>query len=237
MYKNEIEIDILRCLRALAKKKKFIVLFTVLFGIIGVALTLQLGSDKYCAKTTVYAAADKSYMDAANAATAMQAYVGVANSYKVCQRAALLMGRSDIEASDVQDSMYVVSSADEKYSSSTYGNLLNSATIISFYATTSDSELSMEMADAVAQAYTIEMANILHVDSVKVLDNAHSSEKTYDAFEKAWKKRIKFAILGFGLACILVVLCEVLDPRVRTIREATIKNSIPVIGIIPDYKE
>ena len=274
MFKNEIEIDVFRCVSALFKKKKIIACITALFFVIGVALTVNPGEDKYTASSTVYAAADGSYTDATNAVTAMNAYLDVAKSYKVSQRAALIIGRSDVSATDVQDATYVNSSATtnktssissfmnssatiitftatdvqeatfvnssattSKTSSSISSFMNSSATIITFTATSTEPALAMEMADAMAQSYAIEMNSILNSDSVKTLDNAYTYVKSTNATIEAWKDRAKVTAVGFVLACLLVVICEIFDRKVRTIREASIRESIPVIGIIPDYKE
>ena len=237
MFKNEIEIDVFRCINALFKKKKIIACITALFLVIGVALTVNPGEDKYTASSTVYAAADGSYTDATNAVTAMNAYLDVAKSYKVSQRAALIIGRSDVSATDVQDATYVNSSATTNKTSSISSFMNSSATIITFTATSTEPALAMEMADAMAQSYSIEMNSILNSDSVKTLDNAYTYVKSTNATIEAWKDRIKVTAVGFVLACLLVVACEIFDRKVRTIREASIRESIPVIGIIPDYKE
>ena len=236
MYKNELEIDVFRCLRALLKNWMFIAFISVLFLLAGIGLTLNKDDDRYSATATVYASAENSYSEAANAVTAMNAYMDVAKSYKVCQRASLILGRSDVDVADVQGSVYVSSSA-ESGSSLTSLAKANSATVISFTATTIDPDLSMEMADAMAQAYTIEMNNILHLDLVKILDNAYNANKTHSALKATWKKRINIMIVGFALACVAVVLFEILDNKVRTVREATIRDNLPILGIIPDYKE
>lgn len=237
MFKNEIEIDVFRCINALFKKKKIIACITALFLVIGVALTVNPGEDKYTASSTVYAAADGSYTDATNAVTAMNAYLDVAKSYKVSQRAALIIGRSDVSATDVQDATYVNSSATTNKTSSISSFMNSSATIITFTATSTEPALAMEMADAMAQSYAIEMNSILNSDSVKTLDNAYTYVKSTNATIEAWKDRIKVTAVGFVLACLLVVICEIFDRKIRTIREASIRESIPVIGIIPDYKE
>ncbi|SHJ33622.1 Wzz/FepE/Etk N-terminal domain-containing protein [Pseudobutyrivibrio xylanivorans] len=238
MFKNELEIDVGRCLAALLKKKKFIGLITILFFIAGLGLTLNVGEDEYTAVATVYAAADGSYADATNAVTAMNAYLNVANSHKVSQRAALIIGRSDVSASDVQGAVSVNSSSTKSSSSSAISSFMNiSATIISFSATTNDPALSMEMADAMAQSYAIEMSDILNTDSVKTLDNAYTYTMSKNATVDAWKKRILAMAAGFVFACAIVVLCEIFDRKVRTVREASVRESIPVIGLIPDYKE
>ncbi len=237
MYKTEFEIDVFRCIKALIERRVFVFVISFLLFLVGLGMTLDVGNDKYTSVATVYAAADNSYTDAANAITAMNAYMDVATSYKVCQRAALIMGRNDIDASDIQSALSVVSSA-KKTSSSTTTNFLNSsATIISFNATTSNPELSKEIADAAAESYTIEMANILKTDTVKILDTAGLGELSVNANSKAWKTRIKFTTSGFLLACIIVIAGELFGTKIRTIREATIKNQIPIIGIIPDYKD
>jgi capsular polysaccharide biosynthesis protein len=237
MFKNELEIDVGRCLGSLLKKKKFIGFITLLFLLAGIGLTLNPGEDKYTAVSTVYAAADGSYIDATNAVTAMNAYLNVANSYKVSQRAALIIGRSDVSATDVQESVSVNSSVNKVGNANISSFMNSSATIISFSATTTDPALSMEMADAMAQSYAIEMSDILNTDSVKTLDNAHTFDKSLDASKQAWRKRISITFVGFVLACLIVIFCEIFDRRVCTVREATISGNIPVIGVIPDYKE
>ncbi len=238
MYKNELEIDIFRCIGALLKHKGFIVVITILSFLVGLGMTLDEGEDKYTSIATVYAAADTSYTEATNAVTAMNAYLDVATSFKVSQRAALIMGRNDVDASDIQSAIWVNSSLRKTGTTSSVSSFMNSsATIISFYASTSDPELSREIADAVADSYVIEMANILKTDAVKNLDSAGLGDLSYNANIEAWKDRIKFMLAGFAFACVLVVACEVFDRKVRTIREATIREQLPVIGVIPDYKD
>lgn len=237
MYKNVLEIDVFRCIRTLFKRWGFIAIITILFFVAGIGLTLDVGDDKYSASATVYAAADRSYSEAANAVTAMNAYLDVAKSYKVSKRAALLMGRSDVDAETIQSSVWVGSSG-KKGSSSNVSSFMNSsATIITIVATTTDPDLSVAMANAVAESYTIEMADIIKIDAVKNLDNASSAYLSYNARVEAWKDRIKVMLLGFVSACMLVVLCEIFDGKVRTVREATIRNELPIIGMIPDYKD
>lgn len=236
MYKNELEIDVGRCFRSLLKRIWFIILIALLFFAAAFGITLSPKQDQYSSNATVYAAADGSYQDAVSAVTAMNAYINVASSYKICQRAALIIGRADVSAEDVQAATSVGTSL--KSASATVSNFMNSsATIITFYATSTEPELAMEMADAMAQSYALEMTEILSTDSVKVLDNAHTYYLSYDGKKNAWKIRLLAMAGGFLVACFVVVACEIFDNKVRTIREATLSQSIPVIGIIPDYKD
>lgn len=238
MYKNMLEIDVMRCLRALYKRKLVIALISALFLIIGFGLTLNVGDNMYTSSAKVYAAADSSYTEAANAVTAMNAYLDVATSFKISQRAALIMGRVDVDAYDIQKALSVNSSAKKSSTSSTITNYMNnSATVITFYATTTDPELSREIADAAAESYMIEMANILKYDAVKSLDTAELGTLSVNGKKEAFETRIKFMVVGFIFACLMIVTCEVFDRKVRTLRDATIRSQLPIIGIIPDYKE
>lgn len=237
MYKYEFEIDVVRCISAIFRKKSFIALITILFFIAGIGLTLDAGEDQYRSVATVYAAADSSYSEATSAVTAMNAYLDVATSRKVSERAALIMGRSDIDALDIQSALTVNSSSKDSSSSAVVNFMSSSATIISFYATTNDPELSKEIADAAAESYVIEMANILKTDAVKSLDSASTGYLSTSAKVEAWKVRFKMIIIGFVLASIFVVACDIFDNKVRTARDATIRNNLPIIGMIPDFKE
>ncbi len=236
MYKSVLEIDIGRCINTLIKKWTYIVIITVLFFVAGCGFTLDKGADMYTATATVYAASDGNYSDASHTVTVMNAYLNVASSYKVCQRAALIMGQSDIDPFYIQKSISVSSSAN-KNSNTSSNFLVSSATIISFAATTVDPDLSIKMADAMAQSYAIEMTEILDNNSVKLLDSAYNSRRSYNANLIAWLIRIAFAVAGFAIACGFIVLLEIFDTRVRTVRDATIRSNLPVLGIIPDYKE
>ena len=235
MYKNILEIDVGRCINALLNKKKFIGVFMLLFFLIGLGLTLDKGVDEYTAKATVYASADGSYNDATTAVTAMNAYMNVAVSYKVCQRAALLMGRGDIDPGYIQSAIKVSSSQNRSSSSNNFVN--QSATIITFAATTTDPELSKAMADAMAESFALEMTGILDKNSVKVLDNAYSAPVTFRAILHAWIVRIVAALIGFGVACFIIIIFEIFDTKVRTVRDASVRDQIPVMGSIPDFTD
>jgi capsular polysaccharide biosynthesis protein len=235
-YKNILEIDVGRCINTLLLKWKYICIITLLFFLAGLGLTLDKGVDQYTATATAYAAAEGSYSDSSTAVTAMNAYLNVAISYKVCQRAALIIGRSEISPYYIQNAMRISSSAN-RTSSSSSSYILSSATILSFAATTPDPELSKAMADAMAQSYAIEMAGILDNNSVKVLDNAYYASKSYDAVRSAWKLRIIAAAVGFLSACGFIIAFEIFDTKVRTVREASVRNNIPVLGIIPDFND
>lgn len=235
-YKNELEIDVFRCLRAIRRKKFFIILIALLCFVAGTGYTLEPGADQYTSKATVYAAANGSYADSTSAVNIMNAYVTIASSHKVCERASLLIGREDITADKVMRSVKVSTAIDNR-SSNVNSFITSAATIITFSATSNEPELSIQMADAMASSYVIEMESILGNDSIRLLDSAYKYDKSVDGTKDAWKTRIISFLAGIFIGVVVVIFFEIFNKKVRTIREASIRGNLPVIGVIPDYKE
>ena len=230
-YRNEIEIDVGRCFRALKNKYRLIIIMSLLFLLIGVACTLGKRENKYSAQATVYSVSSGSYTESKTGISAMNDYVDVATSYKVCQRAAYIIGDKNIDADTVMKSIKVVESE-----SSSVSYMVNDSAIIIITATCESKKISMKMADAVADAFVLEMADILGTDSVQVLDKAYTSKIALDGNVQKWKIRILAAVAGCMLTCFMIVFFEIFDRYIRTTREASIRGKLPVIGIIPEYK-
>lgn len=233
-YKKEIEIDVGRCFRALWKKKLFILTLTILFTVVGFAITLEERQNLYSSTATVYSVSSGSYTESKTGISAMNDYIEVATSHKVCQRAAYMLGHKGIDADTVMKSISVRESESSSGSSSQY--MQNDSAIIIISAKTNDANISMEMADAVAEAFVMEMENILGMDSVQILDEAYDYEVASNGSHERWKIRIVFTALGLILSCCVIVFFEIFDVYIRTIREGSIRGELPVIGVIPEIK-
>ena len=131
-YENEMEIDVGRCMRAIVKKWWFIALMAVLFGVVGVALTLEKEMDEYGASSSVYSVSAGSYKDSQTGTSAMNDYADIATSMKVCERAALLMGNADITGKQIMNATKVTMSGG---SSSSYSQSDSVLMKITSYAT------------------------------------------------------------------------------------------------------
>ena len=95
----------------------------------------------------------------------------------------------------------------------------------------------MEMSQAVAEAFTIEMENILGTDAVKLLDKPYAYKVSFDATQHQWMIRIAAFLGGLLIGAAVVVIGEIFDSRTRTIRECTMREDLPIIGVIPRYKD
>ena len=232
-YENEMEIDLGRCFRALVKKWWFMAVMAVLFGIAGLALTLEKEDDIYSATSSVYVMSAESYSQTQVGITAMNAYADIATSMKVCERAALLMGAENVTGEKIMKATTV--STGEESVASAY--IQKNSTVMTVTCQSNNPVEAMEMAQAVAEAFVMEMENITGTDAVRMLDKPHAYQVAYDATQHQWLIRILVFLLGGVFAAGIVVLAELFDSKARTIRECTMKDELPVIGVIPVTKE
>lgn len=230
-YENELEIDLGRCFRALVKKWWFVAALAVLFGIAGLALTLEKKSDLYTASSTVYGRSAESYSYTQTGVKAMNDYVNVATSMKVCERAALLMGKTTLTGEDV---MAATTVSTGQQSSST---VQEDSAIIKITCQYKDPVVAMEMAQAVAEAFVMEMQNILGADAVQVLDKPYSYKQSFDATQYQWKIRIIMFVAGAVIAAVIIFLQQIFDSKASTVRECTLRDELPIIGMIPRFKD
>lgn len=232
-YENEMEIDVGRCFRALVKKWWFMAVMAVLFCVAGFALTLEKKDDIYEATSSVYGMSAESYSYTQVGVSAMNDYADIATSMKVCERAALLMGNAQVTGEDIKKAT-TVSTGDKKNTAT--GVPLDS-TILTIKCESSNPVEAMEMSQAVADAFVMEMENILGADIVRILDKPYSYEISFDATQYQWKIRILLFVFGGVLAAMIIIVGEIFDSRARTIRECTLGDELPIIGVIPMTKE
>lgn len=231
-YENEMEIDVGRCLRALMKKWWFMAAMAVLFGLAGLALTLEKQDDIYEATSSVYGMSAESYSYTQVGVSAMNDYADIATSMKVCERAALLMGSANVSGEDIKKATTV--SAGEESSTSTSKV---DTTIMTITCQSDNPVEAMEMSQAVAEAFVMEMENILGTDIVRLLDKPYAYTVAFDATQNQWKIRIIAFLFGGVFAAAIIVLGEIFDSKARTIRECTMGEQLPIIGVIPMTKE
>lgn len=233
-FKKEVEIDVRKCVRALRRKWKFLLVMAIIFFAISVAITLEEKEDEYSATASVYSVAAGSYVESMSGTSAMNSYKEVAKSYKVFNRAALILGREDVDAEYIKEAIEVKSIGSSSTAVSTY--LSQDSSIIEITSTTSDPEISMQLADAVAEAFIMEMENVVGSGLIKSLDSAYTYEQISSGFVECWKLRIIITFGGVALMALMIVVLEIFNSKANTVRECSLNNGLPVIGVIPEYK-
>lgn len=231
-YENEMEIDVGRCFRAMLKKWWFIAVMAVLFGLAGLALTLEKQDDIYEATSSVYGMSAESYSYTQVGVSAMNDYADIATSMKVCERAALLMGSANVTGENIKKATTVSAGKESSASTSKVDT-----TIMTITCQSSNPVEAMEMSQAVAEAFVMEMENILGTDIVRILDKPYAYDVAFDATQNQWKTRIIAFLFGGVFAAAMIALGEIFDSKARTIRECTLGEQLPIIGVIPTTKE
>jgi capsular polysaccharide biosynthesis protein len=217
----EYTIDFIRILRRLLKKSWLIILVTVLAGMLGIVMTLGGTPNIYGAKVSLYSVASGSYTASIQGFDAMKDYAEIVGSKKVADRVINALPDSNLDAQMIQSMVRT-----------SYGE--NSA-IFYVYASSTDPQLAAAVANAVAEAFVLEVSNITGKDSVKILDEADDVFISYNGKSDQLKKRLIYAAVGFFLVCGSISLAEIFSTKVKEVNDCTLNGEIKLFGVIPKH--
>ena len=217
---KEIKIDILRCLSAVICNWYWV----ILCGIVCTGFTLAFTINRpntYFAKTTMYSAVYGSYTQTIQSNTVMQTYLEIVNSQKVAERAAILIGENRITGDEIANMVSVFSDS-------------NSA-LLYIYAKSINSDLAVEVANAIAESFAIEAQSITGDNTVQILDKA---DKAYiDGMPDYLKYGAISLIISIFLPILVICMKEIISDNVYHVEDASIDGQLDIIGIIPIEEE
>ena len=156
----------------------------------------------------------------------MIAYADIVKSYKVAERASLLLGDKNLDA----ETIYNMISAEYENTNYTY------TSIIDIYAKSSDRQTAVKVANAVTEAFVLEIASLTGKEDVKQLDKAYDAEQTYNATIAKFKTIGLCGLLGFVLSCAFVFIREVFSLKMYSPKDASLYGTLDVFGVIPKFK-
>lgn len=223
-----IEIDFERCFKALIVYSKTILIATLAFILIGVGLSGVIipQEDEYTAHSSVYSIVYGSYSDSTESLQTMIAYADIVKSYKVAERASLLLGDENLDA----ETIYNMISAEYENTNYTY------TSIIDIYAKASDRQTAVKVSNAVTEAFVLEIASLTGKEDVKQLDKAYDAEQTYNTTEAKIKTIAISGIVGLILSCGFVFIREVFSTKMYNPKDASLYGTLDVFGVIPKFK-
>lgn len=224
-----IEIDVKKCLSALKKSIKQVMLVTLIFTLIGIffAFFAIRQKNQYKATSTVYSIVYGSFDASTDSLRAMMQYSDIVKSYKVAERAELILGASSVKKEDI----YNMISASYNQSNGTYSSK------IYINAISDDKNLSISVANAVADAFVLEIANLTGHDDIQTLDKAANAIVYYNAASARIKTIITITFLGALIASIYIVLKETLSTKMYMPKDATLYGTLDIIGVIPEFNQ
>lgn len=228
-----IEIDLARCAKGLARGRRFLaVLFLAGFlgGILGAVFVVD-GEDRYDANATVYSIAYGSFTDSEKGISALRTYSDIIKSYKVAERASLLLGDESISASEI----YQMVKIDDRVIAGTTYVYENMSTVINIHAECTRRDTAVRVSNAVADAFVLEVNSISEADSIQVLDYARSAEKSYNALERQALLIAAGALGGLALGCAVILYRIIFSKKIVTVHEAGLYGKLDVVGVIPRF--
>lgn len=228
-----IEIDFRRCFKGLVKGKLFLLLLTVLGGIVGVAGAFYAIDDKnkYDAAASVYSIAYGSYSESEQGISAIRTYSDIIKSYRVSERAALLLGDSTITKEVVYDMIRVDSLVVE---GTTY-LYENNSSVINIHAESEDADKAMRVVNAVADAFVLEINSLSEIPSTQVLDYAYDTEVSYNAKEMQAIVIACSLVGGLLLGCLIILYKIIFSRKIVTVNDASLHGQFEIIGVIPRF--
>ena len=228
-----IEIDFLRCFKAIFRNIKWVILSTFAFLFVGIMVAvLCLDTENvYDAKASVYSIAYGSYSESADGIQAIRTYRDIVKSVRVAERAAVLLGDSSLDKYAIYDMIEV-----EEGEVNDYG-IESESSIINIHAKSTNPEDAIRVANAVASAYAMEVTSITNSDSVQVLDEAYYCEVTYNALKQQIIYTVLITAVGMLLAIAVIVLMEIFSTKIVSVEQGSLYGELDIIGVIPKQEK
>ena len=217
----EIKIDMRRYINTIKKFFWFIGLVTLVSFFIALIVNFKVDDDKYVAFANVYSASLGSYTDSVEGVSALRTYSDIITSRKVANRAAMMIGDDKITGEDIQPMI--------SYSFS------ESSTVYYIYAESTDPNITITVANAVANAFVTELNNIIGEEHAQILDEAYEYKMSYDGREEQLKGIIYITLAGFILSVLFVVGYSFFSSKVVSVNDVTLNGEIEILGVIPNF--
>ena len=220
VYEDEMEIDLKELFFALLNKWYLICVSGVLCALIGLLAAMFLIPEKFESKTSIYIYNQQNenmtYNDLQTGSTLTKDYEILVKGRTVLENA--------IEKLDL-DMTY------EQLNGMVTVTVPASTRIVEITVETTDPYLSRDIADAVREISSKNIAEVMGVDAVNVVETANLPE------EKSSPSISKFTVLG-GMAggvaaCGIVVLLFLLNDTIRTQDDVEKYLGLSTLGIIP----
>lgn len=217
----EIRIDLRRYFLAIKKNIWIVIIVGIASLAIGILLNFNVKPDKYRAYSNVYSVSFGSYTDSVEGVYVLQTYSDIINSKKVADRAAMIIGDDNIDGEKIK-SMITYSYSEQ-------------SPVYYIYATTTDPQLSITIANAVAKAFVIEMNNIMGENNAQILDEAYDYEQVFNGRKDQIKNILIITLIGIFLCMLVIVMISFFSSKVESVNDVTLNGEIEILGVIPNF--
>lgn len=224
---EEVEIDLLRLLNALWKKAWAIALAAAIFGICSLGFTAMFIKPLYKAEALMYvnssnisvggAKVSISQSELTAAQTLVDTYIVIMNTRTTLEDVIAQSGVSY----DYEELQEMITAA-----------AVNGTEVFKIAVTSTNPKEAELLANTIAQILPEKIASIVEGSSARIVDYAVEPAKKDSP--SLTKNTLIGAILGFVLACGVIVVLELLDEQIHDSDYLTQTYDIPVLAVIPD---
>ena len=227
MKNNEgyMEIDLLRLVYALMQKAVAIILATAILGACAFCYTMFLVKPEYKSTTLLYV----NNSSASNGSPNRISSGDLAVSMKLVDTyIVILQSRSTLEE--------IQREADVPYSVGQLSGMItaravNETEVFQVNVVCNDAADAQHIADTVGRVLPEKISAIVDGSSVSVVDAASTA---FRCGPNVMKNTVLGALLGFVLACAVVVIRELMDKQIHDTDYLLQNYDIPVLAVIPD---
>lgn len=226
---DELEIDLLRLLRALWRKVWTIALVTVLFGAGVFAGTLLFVKPLYRAEALMYV--NNSNISVGGTKVSISQSELTAAKTLVDTYIVILNTRTTLE--DVIEQSGVPYTYEELMGNKMiHAEAVNGTEVFSIEVTSTDPKEAELLANTIARILPEKIASIVEGSSARIVD--YAVVPAAKASPNAIKNAMIGALLGFAMICGVIVVQELLDEQIHDSDYLTETYGIPVLAVIPD---
>lgn len=226
---DEMEIDLLRLLQTLWRKAWALVLAAVIFGAGSLAVTAMFVPPKYKAEALMYVNSSNislagaklsiSQSELSAAQTLVDTYIVILNTRTTLEEVIAQSGVPYTYEELIEEEMIQAASVD-------------GTEIFNIEVTSTSPEEAELLANTIAEVLPEKIASIVEGSSARIVDYAVvPAEKDSPSL---LKNTVIGAMLGFVLACGIVVIMELMDEQIHDSDYLQQTYDIPVLAVIPD---
>ena len=224
--KDLIQLDIMLLLRRIWEKKVLIVLVTLIFTAVSLAVSIFLVTPKYSSTTKVYVV--NQTKDEKKAITTQDVQLGslLVKDYKEI----ILSNRVMEEVADKSGANLTAKELAKKVSV----EAPKDTRIISITVQDKDPQVASELANTVKEVSADQIKEVTKIDDVTTLEEAKAANSP--SSPNIPRNGILATALGFILAVAGVVLFELLDDRIKRAEDIEETMGLVLLGVVPDTK-
>lgn len=226
------EIDLKELFEIFWSKKILIILVVILFGVIGIAYSFLLVVPKYTSSTTlVLTKADSvtkptdlndsiTTSDITLNSQLVSTYSELAKSKKVL-RTVISNLQIDIDEEELRKSISVTSVKDTE--------------LIEINVTNIDAAKASQIANEIANVFTVNVAEIYSINNVHIVDQAEPANEPSNV--NHIKDLVIFSFLGLVVSAMYILVANMLDTTIKSSEDIERITKLPVLATIPIYEQ